>query len=240
MNLSKLLICLFIYLTTTAADIISYTNVLPSTFDYTPNTMGRINTEQQITIPQWNNNLFSNANLVSVSYQIRGYYSFNYFVETGPNTYGNFDFLYQNMFMQLNGPFNNSPSIYLNESDFGGAYSTNFVNVPPLTTISGTFGLINSGTSNLAFDNNISNYIGSGTVAFLINESSYISIIGNATGTREISYTQGASKYNAMELVINYEYYTIPESSSLYVLLSITAILMWINCFNNIKRKPIS
>jgi hypothetical protein len=237
MNLNKIFLAFLIFISTAVADVVSYTNTLPANFDYTENTIGRINTQQTITIPQWDNNLFVNSTLVSVSYQIRGFYSFNYFVSTGPNTYGDFEFAYNNMYMQVEGPFTTSTSVNLIESDFGGQYSTNFVNVFPLTTISGTSGLINSVASDVLFDNNIANYIGTGTLSFLINESSFIYIKGYATGNGDISYTQGASKYNALELVVNYEYITIPESNSLYVLLGITAILIPVYYFNNIKRK---
>lgn len=240
MNLNKIFLSFLIFISTAIADVVSYTNTLPANFDYTENTVGRIITQQTITIPQWDNNLFVNSTLINVSYQIRGYYSFNYLLSTGPNTYGDFEFSYNSMQMQVNGPFATSPSVNLTELDFGGQYYTNFVNVSPLTTITGTSGLIKSVASDLMFDSNISNYIGTGTLSFLINESSYISITGHATGTGEVSYTQGASKYNAMQLVVNYEYYTIPESNSLYVLLSITAILIPIHYFNNIKRKRIS
>ena len=234
MNIHKLYTLLLFCVLSVKANFVSYTNTLPSNFDYTESTVGRIQVQHLITLPQWDSQLFQNSTLVNVSYQMRGFYSFNYFVETGPNTFGNFEFGYENMYMQLTGPFSTSPTVYLTQSEFGGSYYTNFSNVSPLTTISGTSGLLSSVPSNLVYDTNVSNYVGTGTLSFLVNESALISISGTASGFHDISYTQGASKYNAMQLVINYEYYTIPEPSSIYGLLAIVTVLS-VYSYNKVK-----
>lgn len=197
------------------ADEVTYTATIPSTFNFTTNTIGHVNAFAIVSIPQWNPNNFNGYTLQSVKYSLQGYYLFNYSLVTGPNTFADVTIDYSNINVSLNGPLNNSSSITLNETDFTGLHGFELLNIPPSSTLSGNSGLIISRlVETYDFNDNITNYIGTSTVDFLLNERSLTSINATAFGTSDLYLFIAASKYNAVDIHVTYQYATIPESST--------------------------
>lgn len=227
MNYTKVFILSLILLFNNLfADNVIYTATIPSTFNFTTNTIGHVNASVIVSLPQWNPINFNGYDLHSVKYSLQGYYFFNYSLTTGANTFANVTIEYSNMNISLNGPFNNSPDITLNENDFGGVHLFELTNIAPGSTMYGNSGLIISQmVESYDLNENITNYIGTGTIQFLINEISITSIRATALGMTELYFSITAGKYNATEIHITYEYITIPESSTLMGVIFIIAVI---------------
>lgn len=210
----------------TFADTVTYTATIPANFNFTTNTIGYVNASANVSLPQWNPDNFSGYNLQSVTYSLQGYYFFNYSLTTGPNAFADVNIEYSDMNVSLNGPFNNSPNITLNENDFGGVRLFELTNIAPGSSIAGNSGLIISRlVETYDLNDNITNYIGTSTVQFLINERSLTSIRATALGMSELYFSITAGKYNAVDVQITYEYTTIPESSTVMGAIFIIAVI---------------